>query len=70
MIKVQYLGMSPEDVGGFPAGIERTFEGALHLKPRKVFELTEEEYAHVKKVRPDLRFQEFAAPKKFERSGI
>ena len=56
MVKVQYLGISPLDLEGFPAGIKRSKEGALHLKPKCVYTLEDLEFAHVKKIRPDLKF--------------
>ena len=58
-MRVQYLGQSPVDVDGFPANIQRTFSGALHLMPGRVYVLSAGEYAHIKKVRPELRFAEF-----------
>lgn len=58
-MRVQYLGSSPEDVDGFPSNIERTFAGALYLKPGRVYLLSAAEYAYIKKVRPELRFVEF-----------
>lgn len=68
MIKVQYLGMSPEEIEGFPKG-KRTFKGALHLKPHKVYKLSKEEYAFLKKLRPKLKFFEFKEEKKFEKKA-
>jgi len=59
MLRVQYLGQSPEDVDGFPRNISRTFAGALYLKPGRVYVISEAEFAYVKKVRPELRFVEF-----------
>lgn len=59
MTRVQYLGQSPEDVDGFPTNIERTFSGALYLKPGRVYVLSVGEYAYIKKVRPELRFVEY-----------
>ena len=67
MVKIQFLGSSPEYVEGFPAKLERTFDGALHLKPKKVCEISESEFEFVKKLRPDLKFHVFKAEKKFER---
>jgi len=59
-MKIQYLGRSPEDVDGFPKNIERTFKGALHLKPGRVYTLSEGEYTYIKKIRPDFRFVVFS----------
>lgn len=61
MIKVQFLGLSPECIDGFTAIGKRTFEGALHLKPSSVYDISEEEFEHVKKIRPDLKFHVFAS---------
>jgi len=66
MIKVQYLGLSPVDVEGFPKGTERMKQGAIHLKPNKVYQLSDGEFAFIKKLRPDLKFHEFKPEKKFE----
>lgn len=62
MVKVQFKGSGPETVEGFPkAGkdVERTFKGALHLKPGKLYNLSEAEWIHLKEKRKDLRFQQF-----------
>lgn len=56
MVKVQYLGISPLDLEGFPAGIKRSKDGALHFKPNRVYDLEESEFTHIKKIRPDLKF--------------
>ena len=44
MIKVQYLGLSPIDIDGFPKKAERSVKGALHLRPSSVYEMTADEY--------------------------
>jgi len=67
MQKIQYLGTSPLDVEGFPTGIERTFEGALHLKPNTVYAVSDAEFEHLRSARPELRFHVFQADRKFER---
>lgn len=59
MIKVQFLGLSPVCVEGFSEGSKRTFKGSLHLKPNQVYDISHDEYAHIKKVRADLKFHEF-----------
>lgn len=59
MIKIQFLGLSPENVEGFSKGIKRTFKGALHLKPNCVYDMSKEEFDHVKLVRKDLKFHVF-----------
>lgn len=56
MKKIQFLGLSPMDLEGFPEGKDRTFEGSLHLKPKKVFTLSDAEFDFVQKTRPDLKF--------------
>lgn len=63
MIKIQFLGMSPVDVDGFPKSVERTLKGALHLKPNRVYSISEGEFAHVKEIRPDLKFYVFKIEK-------
>ncbi len=66
-MKIQFLGSSPIDVEGFSKKIERTFEGALHLKPNKVYELSEGEFEFIKGQLPNLKFHVFKVEKKFER---
>ena len=65
--KVQFLGICPIDLDGFPKMSNRTFKGALHLKPKKVYELSSDEFNFIKTIRPDLRFHVFKPEKKFER---
>lgn len=67
MIKLQYLGSSPLDVEISSLVKTKTFEGALHLKPKKVYTLSKEEYAELKKLYPELKFLVFGENKKFER---
>jgi len=68
MVKVQYLGISPLDIEGFPKNIEKSFKGkALHLKPSTVYLLNEAEFEFIKKSRPELRFHVFKEEKKFVR---
>lgn len=59
MVKVQFLGLSPECVEGFPEGTKRALKGALHLKPNQVYDISKEEFAHMKAIRSDLKFHEF-----------
>ena len=70
MVKLQFLGKSPIDFDGFPKKVERTFSGALHLKPNKVYEISEQEYSCIKKARPELKFHEFKKEQKFVRPVV
>lgn len=69
MKKVQFLGMSPVDVDGFKVS-KPTFKGALHLKPNTVYDISNDEFEHIKTVRPDLRFFVFKLEQKFERPKV
>lgn len=51
---VKYQGRSPECLEGFPTDTERSVKGALHLRPGRTLEITDDEYAYVKANRPDL----------------
>lgn len=69
MVKVQYIGSDPVTVEGFPKAddkkdIKRTFEGALHLKPGKLYNLSKAEWAYLKEKRKDLKFQQFKTGEK------
>lgn len=68
MIKVQFISSSPEDVEGFP--VQKTFKGALHLMPYKVYSLAKEEYAHIRTARPELKFVEFKEAKIVEQKQV
>lgn len=59
MVKVQFLGSSPTDVEIFSDKIKRTFKGSLHLKPKKVFEISKGELAFITKANPSLKFHVF-----------
>ena len=50
----QYLGDSPAYVDGFKDGVKRSCEGSLHFYPKKVIELTEDEFSHIEKTRKDV----------------
>ena len=51
---VKYQGLSPECLEGFPKDCERSKQGALHLRPGRTMELTDDEYAFIKAQRPDV----------------
>lgn len=59
MVKVQYLGMAPNCVEGFPKHEKRTFSGALHLRPNHIYDISEEEFDFIKKSEPELKFYQF-----------
>lgn len=70
MIKVQFLGLSPECIEGFPNGKERTFEGSLHLKPNQIYDISKLEFEYIKSKRKDLKFHEFKLGSKVVKSKI
>ena len=51
---IKYQGKLPEHIEGFPSDTERSVEGALHLRPNRTVELTDDEFAYIKANRPDL----------------
>lgn len=70
MVKIQFLGLSPECVEGFSQNDKQTFQGSLHLKPNQVYDISKVEFEHVKKVRPDLKFYVFQLGKTVIKSKL
>jgi len=52
---VMYQGKSPVCVEDFPSDSERSVKGALHLRPGRSLELTDDEYAYIMANRQDLK---------------
>lgn len=51
---IKYQGKLPVCVEGFPEDTTRSYDGALHLRPSQVVEVTDDEYAFLKANRPDV----------------
>lgn len=52
---IVYYGDTPVCVEGFPEDCKRSKEGALHILPRKNMTVTDQEYDHILKSRPDMK---------------
>ena len=46
---INYYGDHPVYIEGFSKECERSCRGALHVLPKKVMTITNDEYAHIKK---------------------
>lgn len=51
---VLYQGATPQCIEGFPDDAERSCKGALHLRPHKATEVTDDEFAYIKTNRADV----------------
>ncbi|MGE3680122.1 MAG: hypothetical protein AB7G93_00255 [Bdellovibrionales bacterium] len=51
---VQFLGDHPVFVDGFPKDCDRSIQGALHLYPRRLIEITAAELSYLKDKRADV----------------
>lgn len=51
---VKYHGKSSECLENFPTDTSRSHEGAIHLWPGRVVDITDDEYAYIKGQRPSL----------------
>ena len=70
---IVYYGDTPMCIEGFPKDCKRSKEGALHVLPRKNMTVTDEEYEHILKSRPEMKqnlkiIAELDEPKKKDES--
>lgn len=54
MNRIQYMGDSPAFVDDFAKGCERSCKGSLHLFPKRLLKVTDDELEHLKSKRKDI----------------
>lgn len=54
MNRIQYMGDSPAFVDDFSKSCERSCTGSLHLFPKRLVKVTDDELEHLKKKRKDI----------------
>ena len=60
---IQYVGNSPLYLDDFGDDCERSCKGSLHLLPKKLIQVTDQELKHIKEKRPDVFKQLRVLPK-------